>query len=349
MKNHDNFIKDMFVRNKRELRNRWIGIVAMSFIFPILYTFGQFTFERFGWGFLLSFVQTAVFWNGTILVISLSNFFFPISRGINLAVGSMFLFVTIFVVSMALVIKWVLIVFFGFSFTRDESINIVLMSLFITYFISTFYAANYFFKNWRENEQKAELLERANLEARYESLKTQINPHFLFNSLNTLLTLVQDNEQASRYVENLSEFMRNLLQNQDKQAVLLRDELKLAQQYIFLQYNRFGNKLNINIDIPEKYYHYAVAPLAVQMLLENAMKHNIVSMEHPLFIKIYIENEMYIVVENNLQLKLDTVPSTGIGLTNIRNRYKFLNEKEIVVLNEKSNFIVKLPLFEVKL
>ena len=340
---------DIFKPNKKEQKIRWMAIVAMSAGLALAYNLKHLSWEEFTKYFIIAFIQCAVYWNGTILVTLLVSKLFPMEKNLNLAIVMMFLIVSIMVVLVGLLLRYILINYCGLNFSWRETVTQILMSLSITYFISTFYAANYFFVEWRENALKAQMLEKANLEARFETLKTQINPHFLFNSLNTLITLVSDNPTASKYVESLSEFMRYLLQNQSKEAVLVRDELKVAGEYVFLQQYRFGNKLNVNIDVTQKHFHYAIAPLSVQMLLENAIKHNVISSEHPLNINIYIENDSYLVVENNLQPKLDSDPSTGLGLNNIKNRYKFLNEKEVLVLKEKTKFIVKLPLFEVSL
>jgi LytS/YehU family sensor histidine kinase len=173
-----------------------------------------------------------------------------------------------------------------------------------------------------------------------------VNPHFLFNSLNTLLMLVNENPVASKYVESISEIMRYMLQSQDKEAVLLRDELKIARDYVFIQQSRFGDKLQVEFDVPEKYYHYAIPPLALQMLLENAIKHNVVSKEDPLKVRVYMQDSLFIVIENSIKAKIDKDPSTGVGLDNIRNRYIHLTGKDILVKQENGKFVVMLPLFE---
>jgi LytS/YehU family sensor histidine kinase len=197
--------------------------------------------------------------------------------------------------------------------------------------------------------QRAQALEKANLEARYETLRNQVNPHFLFNALNTLLMMVSDNEAASKYVESLSEFMRFMLNTRDKEVVLLRDELKIARQYIFIQQSRFGGKLQVDFNVPESCFHYAIPPLSLQMLLENALKHNVVSKDNPLKVNVFIEKNDFLVVENNIQPKIEKEPSTGVGLENIRNRYLYLTDKEMFVESNRSIFKVKLPLFEKEL
>jgi two-component system LytT family sensor kinase len=232
------------------------------------------------------------------------------------------------------------------SLTGSEKLAMIIVSLIITFMISSIYAAVAFFIQWKENLLRAQALEKATLEAKYDTLRNQVNPHFLFNSLNALIVLVNDNPVATRYVESMSEIMRYMLQSRDKQAVLLRDELTIAKEYIFIQQNRFGDKLTVEFEVPEQYYHYAIPPLALQMLLENALKHNVCSVEHPLKVRVYILDNQYIVIENSVRPKIDKEPSTGVGIENIRNRYIHLTGKDIYVKQGNGRFAVMLPLFE---
>ena len=214
----------------------------------------------------------------------------------------------------------------------------------ITFLISSIYASIGFFLQWKKNLVKAEMLEKANLEARYEVLKTQVNPHFLFNSLNTLLSLVEGNSEAERYIETLSEFMRYILKTRDVKGVMLKEELEVAEQYMYLQKSRFQGKLEIEFEVPHDFQGFLVPPLTLQMLLENAIKHNEISNEHMLRIVVKVEDGSFLVVQNNLNKKLDSEPSTGIGLKNIQSRYLILHEMEIQVNATNETFIVKLPL-----
>jgi len=236
--------------------------------------------------------------------------------------------------------KWAV----GYPMDKKTATDLLLMTLLITFLISSIYASIGFFMQWKQNLVKAQSLEKANLEAQYESLKTQVNPHFLFNSLNTLLSIVQGHDEAEKYIENLSEFMRYILKNRERNSVTLGEELQVAQQYAYLQKSRFQSKLRISIDVAEKYHLSPIPPLALQMLIENAIKHNEISAEHPLDIRIYLAENGYLIVENNLRKKLDPERSTGLGLKNIRDRYRFLVDKDILVKEEGEKFIVSLPL-----
>jgi len=223
--------------------------------------------------------------------------------------------------------------------------NIAIIILLVL-FLSTAHEAMFFYFQWKENFNKSAVLEKENIEARYESLKNQINPHFLFNSLNTLLSQVKENSEPSRYIHNLSDFLRYSFQDEEMGIKLLHDEINIVNNYCFLQKSRFGDNLQLTIEVPEEYKNYAIPKLSLQMLVENAIKHNIISDEKPLHIRIYINKEEYIIVENNLQKRIKE-KSTKQGLANIRKRYQFLSAKEIHIEEKNSKFIVELPLLTI--
>ena len=224
----------------------------------------------------------------------------------------------------------------------DFIVNITVVTL-LSLLLTTFHEAMFFYYQWKYNFNKSAVLEKDNVIAKYETLKNQINPHFVFNSLNTLLTFVEDNKTAANYIQNLSDFLRYTLKNKASEIMLLGDEIKIVEKYYFLQKSRFGNNLKIDINVDEKFYHYSLPPLSLQILVENAIKHNIISLKKPLKINIFIKDDKFVVVENNLQLKMD-VDSTNTGLLNIKNRYKFLSADNIHISDENDKFTVELPL-----
>ena len=182
-------------------------------------------------------------------------------------------------------------------------------------------------------------------EYQYERLKQQINPHFLFNSLGILDYLVQEQEteRASAFIHKLAGMYRYMLSNDTKPLVKLGEELDFTGKYIDLIKERFTEGVVIDIDIPEPMCETSVVPCALQLLVENATKHNIVSAELPLAISIAIECE-WIVVRNNLQPRTHGQPSTHLGLENIRRQYQDITGRRIVVEKSDSEFIVKLPI-----
>ncbi len=223
----------------------------------------------------------------------------------------------------------------------DNVVIVVLLSLFLT----SFYEGTYFYYQWKYNFNKSAQLEKENIIAQYETLKGQTNPHFLFNSLNTLLTIVENNKEANSYIQNLSGFLRYTLKDKSAEIKSVKDEINIVEKYFFLQKYRFGSSLNIKIDVQQQFYNYHLPPLSLQILGENAIKHNIISKQKPLNIHIFIQKDGYIVVENNLQQKID-VDSTNTGLENIKKRYKFLSAKNVNIKEKGGKFTVELPLLK---
>ncbi|NOU45713.1 MAG: histidine kinase [Bacteroidales bacterium] len=332
--------------NKREILIRVIGIIVVSSLF----TFIEFGFDYSGTKFyillLISLVRTALIWNGSMLIINFTLLRYPIFKQPGKLIVSQVVMLSLFVIIIENGEVFATENYAGLSLNRNAKMAYYVGSLLITFMISSIYASVAFFTQWKTDMLRANALEKANLEARYETLRNQVNPHFLFNSLNTLLMMVGDNPVASKYVESVSEFMRYMLNSRDKEAVLIRDELKIAREYAFIQQSRFGDKLKVIFNIPENCFHYAVPPLALQMLIENAIKHNVVSNEHQLKVKVFISNNNYLVVENEIRPKIDKEPSTGVGLDNIIKRYLFLSDKEVIIKQDHGKFTVMLPLFE---
>lgn len=220
----------------------------------------------------------------------------------------------------------------------------IYMSMGITLVISVVLTSRSFLFNWRQTAIDAEKFQKESAAAKFESLRSQVNPHFLFNSLNVLTNLVyEDQDKAAKFIKQMSDVYRYLLETKDKEIVSLEDEKKFLTSYLFLQQIRFGDKLKLTISLDEK--KGMIPPLVLQMLVENAIKHNIVSEDNPLHISIYLE-EGFIVVENNLQKKNTLVEdSTGIGLENICKRYEFLTDKKVEVI-QREKFMVRLPILD---
>lgn len=233
---------------------------------------------------------------------------------------------------------------FNFSFGKGF-VYTIYGSVGVTILISLFLHGREFFFFWRQATLEKEKYMRESITAKYESLKNQVNPHFLFNSLNALSNLVyEDQDKAVKFIKQLSDVYRYVLETRDQEVVDLHDELKFLESYLFLQKIRFGEKLSVNIELAEVRSH--VAPLALQMLIENAIKHNIVSEEDPLFIKLSSDGQ-YIIVENTLQKKKTLgEPSAGVGLENICKRYEMLSNDQVIIDNNGQQFIVKLPLLK---
>jgi hypothetical protein len=230
----------------------------------------------------------------------------------------------------------------------SENLGIeVFITLLITYLITGIHEMVFFYHQWIQNFSKSIRLEKDNIQANYETLKTQVNPHFLFNSLNSLTNLVDDNPRAVGYIQHLSEFLRYMLSSRNKDLVYLKDEVVVLEHYFELQKTRFLDNLRIHIEIPEKYQLYTVPPLALQMLAENCIKHNVISSESPLHISIQADHG-YVTISNNLQRKSE-VNSTGQGLKNIIERYRYFTDKEVKIKENHRQYEVSVPLLILEL
>lgn len=191
-----------------------------------------------------------------------------------------------------------------------------------------------------------EIQKRSAANYQYQLLKSQLNPHFLFNSLNVLDFLIQtDQEKASDYVKRLAAIYRYLLKMESQSIVMVEEEAAFVKQYVNLLRERFSSGLYLDLDIPDEYLSKKIVPCGLQMMVENAVKHNIVNSQNILTIKIYVDGG-YIVVENNIQPKLKTAPSTGLGLNSIKKQYEILFNKEVVIYSDKSIYKVKIPLID---
>jgi LytS/YehU family sensor histidine kinase len=182
------------------------------------------------------------------------------------------------------------------------------------------------------------------MRSRYEALKNQVDPHFLFNSLNTLNSLIKvDANKAQEYVQQLSYVFRYTLQNAE--VISLNEELKFTKAYCHLMKIRYGNSLDFEYNIDEKLYDYLIVPLSLQTLVENAIKHNVVSNKQPLKVKIEGAGES-IKVSNPVQLKKEVESSERIGLANLAERYKLMWKKEIITVRTDNAFEVTVPLMK---
>lgn len=203
----------------------------------------------------------------------------------------------------------------------------------------------FYFKEYQTQLLEAEQLKRISAQAELELVKSQINPHFLFNNLNVLSALVmQNNSEANKFIEAFSQVYRYILNTKEKELVTLHTEIEFIKPYIFLLEKRFSQGLKIIIEIPEHYYNLLIIPASLQMLIENAIKHNMTSRIKPLHILLHANGNNTLQVSNNLQLRETVENSTEIGLQNIIKRYMLVSGKEVLVAKTETEFKVTLPL-----
>lgn len=195
------------------------------------------------------------------------------------------------------------------------------------------------------NERKMLQLERENLQARFDALKNQLNPHFLFNTFGTLISLIEKNRSdAVQFVEELSRIYRHLLLTQDRKLVSLRSELEFTAAYSYLVAKRFGGKVTISVSVAECYLDYYVPPLSLQLLIENAIKHNVISHKSPLEIALEAQSDNYLAVKNNYQKKSVLEKPTKLGLKNLKHRYRFFTKRKVEVISDDRWYLVRIPI-----
>ena len=214
----------------------------------------------------------------------------------------------------------------------------------MTFIILLCFYAFYIYKAYSDNKVKEQKMIAGTASAQFESLKNQIDPHFLFNSLNVLSSLIEENpDSAQRFTTSLSKIYRYVLEQKDKELVSVSEELAFAKTYMNLLKMRFENSITYEIPADFDNADAKVVPLSLQLLLENTIKHNVVSEQKPLHIKIYIENN-YLIIENNLQKKEILQDRKGVGLQNIVNRYGLISERKVLIDQNENYFKVKIPI-----
>lgn len=202
-----------------------------------------------------------------------------------------------------------------------------------------------FFREYRLKYMEAEELKRASTQAQLLAVKTQVNPHFLFNNLNVLSSMViRDNPGANKFIEEFAKVYRYILNSQDKELVELEKELAFIKPYVYLLQQRYPDGLKVDISIPDRYNNCYIIPVALQMLIENAIKHNTISRNSPLYIKVTTNGADMLVVRNNRQPRRSVEQSNRIGLQNIAKRYELVCGKEISINATEQVFEVVLPL-----
>lgn len=229
-------------------------------------------------------------------------------------------------------------------FLANEKPSNYLAGIVITFFVTLSVHAISFYKAYNENKVKEQKIIAGTANAKFESLKNQIDPHFLFNSLNVLSSLIEENpENAQRFTTSLSKIYRYVLEQKDKELVSVDEELAFAKTYMNLLKMRFENSLFYDLPATAINPEAKVVPLSLQLLLENTVKHNVVSEQRPLHIRIYVEGD-YLAVQNDYQKKEVLQERQGVGLQNIINRYGIITKRKVLIAQNEKTFTVKIPI-----
>lgn len=236
-------------------------------------------------------------------------------------------------------------------YVKNEQVELGLIASSVIYATFTFLALlcifelAYYFARLRHSEKDRDRLEKEKLQAELQQLKGIINPHFLFNNLNSLSSLISENPaQAENFLDELTKVFRYLLRNNEIELTTLSEELKFINSYYQLLQTRYGHAISMHIDVDTTYHSYLLPPLTLQLLVENAVKHNRIHKEYPLRIELFIDKDRRLVVRNNLSLREHSIESTGIGLRSINSRYQLLNHEPPTIRQDADFFWVMIPL-----
>lgn len=297
-------------------------------------------------GWLLIF--TFVMWEAARFAIRMSRYLYP---GLQRIRARLLCLAALLVVLAVVIGSWHVWMEQWMGFWQADEISLfsylysIGMTLFFCQLIAGVYEALYYLEQWKKSVQATEALEKRNLQSQLESLKNQVTPHFLFNSLNSLSGLVEeDPKRALRFIEELSSIYRYLLQSNEKQLITLSRELEFINAYFYLLKTRFEGGLFLSIEIAPGMNEYLLPPLTLQILVENAVKHNMISESMPLHIKIYTDEGGNLIVLNNLQKRKASIPSSKMGLVNISAKYQLLNQPDIIIHETTAHFQVVVPL-----
>jgi len=322
------------------------GAVLISFIFSLLIEKRLFHSEL-SLMILLTFVQLEVFiWLGNMFFQSIK----PDSPGFirKTVIRLLLFYFTVLVIAIFLFIGVYTFHFMkngtDFSLYFSSLSNLELNSFFVATIVGFALGTLFFFyTQWTDALKRVQKLKEEKLIFQYETLKNQVNPHFLFNSLNTLSSLVRKDEKLSEeFIQKLSSVYRYILENKDKDLVPVSTELEFVKDFFYLQKIRDQEKINLKIEIDNNGKEQ-ILPVSLQMLVENALKHNSATRKEPLEITIHFEGLDKLVVRNHIQKKMQLKDSPGIGLKNLNERCRLMLNREIEVQETADEFIVKVP------
>lgn len=233
----------------------------------------------------------------------------------------------------------------GYQLQQMDLVKGLFVGFAVNMIFETLYEADYIFTKLKESTAEKETLQELSLQTEFDTLKNQVNPHFLFNCFNTLSSLITvDKEKAEQFLNELSKVYRYLLRNNQEGLSTVESEIKFIQSYYRLLQTRHGEAVQLNIEIDKRYNMYLLPSLTLQLLVENVVKHNALSKSKPLVIDIFTTAGNKLVVNNNLQRRTVRAPSNKVGLENIKAKYALLKKPGFEIMENEKNFTVVLPL-----
>ncbi|MCU7549467.1 histidine kinase [Chitinophagaceae bacterium LB-8] len=331
---------------------RFLGIPFIAFMSHVIFFNEQHGHEeRFSFWevYLIAVAEALLLWEANRLVIIWFRNKFPELRQSGKRISGLLAGCILVTIIVRYLNIWVYdqTLFWGYLFPPEGYLYNIFVGLLYVVIVAAIYEGIYYFQKWKQLVSETEALKRENLQTQLESLKAQINPHFLFNSLSSLASLIiEDQQKAVTFVNELSFVYRYLLQTNDRNLTTLSKELEFLNHYFHLLKTRFGNSIELTINVDLKYVSCMLPPLTLQLLVENAVKHNSILPDRPLNIHIYNDQAENLVVVNNLQKKSSMVSSDKLGLQNIVSKYKLLHVKNVVILQTEDAFQVVIPLIK---
>ena len=233
----------------------------------------------------------------------------------------------------------------GYQFQEDDLFKGLLVGVCVNMIFETLYEADYVFSKMKQSALEKESIQELALHQDFDTLKNQVNPHFLFNCFNTLSSLISvDKKRAEVFLNELGKVYRYLLKNNEEEVSSVAKEIRFIESYYNLLNTRYGEAVQINIQIDKRYESYLLPSLTLQLLVENAVKHNTVSKSNPLVIDIFTTAGNKLVVSNNHQPLMAKASTTKVGLKNIKTKYELLKQPGFIVMEDEMNFTVVLPL-----
>lgn len=233
----------------------------------------------------------------------------------------------------------------GYRLNEDDLKLGLLVGFAVNIIFETLFEADFVLEKYKESVEEREEVQQLSLQTEFDSLKSQVNPHFLFNCFNTLSSLISvDKQKAEQFLDELSKVYRYLLRNNQDSVSTVEKEIRFIESYYQLLRTRHGEAVELNIDIDKRYRNYLIPSLTLQLLVENVVKHNVLSKNKPLVIDIFTAAGNKLIVNNNLQCRTVKAPGGKVGLENIRAKYALLRQPGFQVMEDEKNFTVVLPL-----
>lgn len=339
----------------KKLNDKWFRFLGIPIValmgHVIFYNRNETGDERFGfWGiYLFSVAETMILWEGNRLGILYFRRKYPTLQQTRHRILMILVVCTIITVIIRTLNIYLYdrTLLWSYHFPIEAYLQSIFVALLFVIILGGIYEGIYYFSKWKYTAVEAESLKKENLQTQLTSLKTQINPHFLFNSLGSLTSLIEENPvKAQEFVIEMSSVYRYLLQSNEHPLISLRKEMDFIKAYSIMLKTRFEEGLQLLIDIDDRCWDLYLPPITIQILLENAVKHNAVLAFKPLQVKIFTDDTQHLIVENNLQLKTSPVLSNKMGLKNIVAKYKLLDQPEIIIKETSSHFMVSVPLIK---